>query len=378
VSVYKSGAFDYLPKPFDLDEMNVMVERAFEFKLSNLDETTKVVRNSSGLIGKAATMQKVFKAIGKLSKTEMTVLIRGESGTGKELVAKAIHDSSMRSKGKFVAINMAAIPSELVESELFGHEKGAFTGAVEKHIGWFEQANNGTLFLDEIGDMPMSIQTKVLRVLAENKFHRVGGTQAINSNIRLLAATHQPLEEFVVQGKFRKDLYHRLNVVKITIPSLNERVEDIPLLVDYFLTKIANEMQVPKKSINQELLQFLSKLNWPGNVRELENLCRWLTVMASSMELQVRDLPIEFQNRKQVTKDWISVYESWLKDQIESKNDTGIRASQDLFEKTLLSTLLQSTDGHRQKTAKILGWGRNTVTRKIHNYGLDKNKMIKN
>lgn len=371
VSVYQSGAFDYLPKPFDLDEMIEIVNRAFEHIHSKVKTHPETEPRLSSLIGKAASMQKVFKTIGRLSATQMTVLIRGESGSGKELVAKAIHENSPRAKGKFIAINMAAIPAELVESELFGHEKGAFTGAIEKHAGWFEQADKGTLFLDEIGDMPMSIQTRLLRVLAEGNFYRVGGSKPIATDVRILAATHQPLEQLVEQKIFRKDLYHRLNVVTINLPSLKDRVEDIPLLTNHFMHRIAKEMAVNVKEISPELMQYLSSLIWPGNVRELENLCRWLTVMTPSMLLGIDDLPVEYQHRQQASANWIGQYRSWIQQQLQQNNEIKIRESIHMIEKTLLQTLLKHFDGHRQKTAKVLGWGRNTVTRKIKSYDLD-------
>lgn len=368
VNVYEKGAFDYLPKPFDLNEAVQMVARAFEsLQLTERAQST-LTKNESGLIGEAPAMQVVFKAIGKLARTDVTVLITGDSGTGKELVARALHQNSLRRQGNFVAINMAAIPAELIESELFGHEKGAFTGASEKRQGWFEQAHEGTLFLDEIGDMPQSAQTRLLRVLSEGKFYRVGGKTPIKSKVRIVAATHQPLEELVKKGIFRDDLYHRLNVVKITIPSLSERAVDIPLLMEYFLNKIAAEMSTSRKKIKAELNDFLMTQAWPGNVRELENLCRWLTVMTSGTQLGINDLPSEFRKSSRQEIHWEKIFKRWLEQKLQIQDVKNIQLSQKKFEKILLDTVLAYHQGHRQKAADTLGWGRNTVTRKLKSH----------
>ncbi len=365
VNVYEKGAFDYLPKPFDLNEAVQMVARAFEsLQLTDHVQASRR-KNENGLIGEASAMQVVFKAIGKLARTEVTVLITGESGTGKELVARALHENSPRKQGNFVAINMAAIPAELIESELFGHEKGAFTGATEKHQGWFEQAHQGTLFLDEIGDMPQSAQTRLLRVLSEGKFYRVGGKTALKSAVRIIAATHQPLLELVQQGVFRDDLYHRLNVVKIAIPSLRDRATDIPLLMDYFLDRVAVDMSISRKKIKPELKDFLMNQPWPGNVRELENLCRWLTVMTSGTQLGIEDLPSEFRKNGYKKIQWQQSYKNWLEQKLQTGDINSIQQSQKKFEKILLDTVLNFHQGHRQKAADTLGWGRNTVTRKL-------------
>ncbi len=372
VRVYEKGAFDYLPKPFDLNEAVQMVQSAFEsLQITDPAQSARNPQTRTGqeseLIGEAPAMQVVFKAIGKLARTDVTVLISGESGTGKELVARALHENSPRKQGNFVAINMAAIPADLIESELFGHEKGAFTGATEKHQGWFEQANEGSLFLDEIGDMPQSAQTRLLRVLSEGKFYRVGGKIPIKSTVRIIAATHQPLEQLVGKGLFREDLYHRLNVVKIVVPSLRERAVDIPLLMDYFLDKVAAEMLTSRKKIKTELKEFLLSQPWPGNVRQLENLCRWLTVMAAGTRLGIEDLPSEFNKNIQKQIHWQQSYKSWLEQKLQTGDSKSIRNSKKTFESILLQTVLNYHQGHRQKAADTLGWGRNTVTRKLKN-----------
>ena len=366
VKAYEVGAFDYLPKPFDLDEVVNVVNRAIDSKQEGDNEALYSGDKSSGIIGESVAMQTVFKAIGRLSHSEVTVLIGGESGTGKELVASAIHQNSPRRDGQFVAINMAAIPSELIESELFGHEKGAFTGASDRHQGRFEQAAGGTLFLDEIGDMPMAAQTRLLRVLAEGKFFRVGSSRAIDSNVRIVAATHRSLQGLVAKGDFREDLYHRLNVVKIDLPPLRERKQDIKLLTQFFLQSVAREMTVTEKKLKPEVTRILEKHSWPGNVRELENLCRWLTVMTTGTNLGVADLPANFKSGTNKKQDWKDLFESFIEDELISGNNSMIQCQQQ-FEQILLTTVLKHAQGHRQKTAEILGWGRNTVTRKLKN-----------
>jgi len=368
VKAYEVGAFDYLPKPFDLDEVVTVVNRAIDSKQEGEKETQYSKNETTGIIGESAVMQSVFKAIGRLSHSEVTVLIGGESGTGKELVASAIHQNSPRRDGEFVAINMAAIPSELIESELFGHEKGAFTGASERHQGRFEQAAGGTLFLDEIGDMPMAAQTRLLRVLAEGKFFRVGSPRAINSNVRIVAATHRSLHELVASGKFREDLFHRLNVVRIDLPPLRERKQDIQLLTQFFLQTVAREMTVTEKKLKPEVIRTLEKHSWPGNVRELENLCRWLTVMTTGTNLGVADLPVNFKTESNNKLHWREHLESFIEDELISGSSNSMVKCQQQFEQLLLTTVLKHTHGHRQKTAEILGWGRNTVTRKLKNF----------
>ncbi|MCU0808720.1 MAG: nitrogen regulation protein NR(I), partial [Candidatus Contendobacter sp.] len=296
VSAYQGGAFEYLPKPFDVDEAAALVRRACQ---TQRPQTEAPAANEPlpEIIGEAPAMQEVFRAIGRLSRSNITVLINGESGTGKELVARALHRHSPRADRPFIAINTAAIPRDLLESELFGHERGAFTGAQATRQGRFEQANTGTLFLDEIGDMPAELQTRLLRVLAEGEFYRVGGHTPTRVDVRVIAATHQNLEQRVRDGLFREDLYHRLNVIRIQLPSLNKRREDIPLLTRHFLGQAAQELGVESKILRPETESYLSGLDWPGNVRQLENLCRWLTVMASGREIHLEDLPVELRER---------------------------------------------------------------------------------
>ncbi len=376
VSAYDRGAFEYLPKPFDIDEVLLQVARAVESTQINPDRKPLNTKKGSLLIGASPVMQQVFRSVGRLARSEVTVLIQGESGTGKELVAKALHQNSTRKNREFVALNMAAIPSELIESELFGHEKGSFTGANERQIGRFEQAEGGTLFLDEIGDMPMTAQTRLLRVLAEGVFHRVGGRKTLKTDVRILTATHRDLNELVATGKFREDLLHRLNVVRIELPALRERYQDIALLAKHFLNKAAREMSVSPKRLQPELLAYLEKLEWPGNVRQLENLCRWFSVMASGINLTLNDLPKDFQNKQMIEEPWLEQFENWLATNLEAGNHQAIQNCQQEFEQVLLKKVLDYHQGHRQKTAECLGWGRNTVTRKLklneHNSGKDK------
>ncbi|WP_432277166.1 nitrogen regulation protein NR(I) [Glaciecola petra] len=378
VNAYKGGAFEYLPKPFDTDEAVALTKRALEHareysggaKAESINPTTEI-------IGEAPAMQEVFRAIGRLSRSSISVLINGQSGTGKELVAHALHKHSPRHRNTFVALNMAAIPADLVESELFGHEKGAFTGAQNARIGRFEQANGGTLFLDEIGDMPVGVQTRLLRVLADGQFYRVGGHNPVSVDVRIIAATHQNLEERVKDGSFREDLYHRLNVIRIHIPSLSQRREDIPLLARHFLLKAAKELGVELKLLSSEAAASLSEFAWPGNVRQLENTCRWLTVMASGQEILPSDFPPELssidkeQTNTAVHSDWTSLLSIWADKQlIVGKNDI-LDEAQVKFEKVLLECALNHTKGHKQEAAKRLGWGRNTLTRKLKELNFD-------
>jgi two-component system nitrogen regulation response regulator GlnG len=372
VNAYQGGAFEYLPKPFDVDEAVTLTQRALQHAKEYSSSTGTVEENpSKEIIGAAPAMQEVFRAIGRLSRSSISVLINGQSGTGKELVAKALHKHSPRSRQTFVALNMAAIPSDLVESELFGHEKGAFTGAQNMRTGRFEQADGGTLFLDEIGDMPVDVQTRLLRVLADGQFYRVGGHHPVSVDVRIIAATHQNLESRVADGSFREDLYHRLNVIKIHIPSLNERREDIPLLARHFLVKAAKELGVEMKSLSEEAAQKLTTFDWPGNVRQLENTCRWLMVMASGQEIRPTDFPPELSVSKEsvstdrVENDWTVLLAGWADQQLQtSKNDILDHALVE-FERILLSRALNHTRGHKQDAAKRLGWGRNTLTRKL-------------
>ncbi|WP_158970854.1 nitrogen regulation protein NR(I) [Paraglaciecola sp. L3A3] len=372
VNAYQSGAFEYLPKPFDIDEAVSLVQRA----LTHARERSKQhqvpqLSAATEIIGEAPAMQEVFRAVGRLSRSSISVLINGQSGTGKELVAAALHRHSPRSDKTFIALNMAAIPADLIESELFGHEKGAFTGAQASRQGRFEQADGGTLFLDEIGDMPLDVQTRLLRVLADGQFYRVGGHNPVSVDVRIIAATHQNLEQRVADGKFREDLYHRLNVIRIHIPQLNERREDIPLLAAHFLQKAAAELEVEPKILGKETRKVLQQLPWPGNVRQLENMCRWLTVMASGKEVLVTDLPPEIHQQPAASEqgavdgDWQALLASWADNQLQSGHNNILDDAIMSFERILLERALHYTHGHKQDAAKRLGWGRNTLTRKL-------------
>lgn len=376
VSAYQGGAFEYLPKPFDVDEAVELTRRSVEHSRSNLlHKTEKGLESMPGLIGEAPAMQEVFRAIGRLSRSNITVLINGESGTGKELVAQALHRHSPRSERPFVALNMAAIPRDLLESELFGHERGAFTGAQNQRTGRFEQANGGTLFLDEIGDMPAELQTRLLRVLADGEFYRVGGHTPIRVDVRIIAATHQNLEQRVEQGQFREDLFHRLNVIRVHLPALRERREDIPILMRHFLNTAARELEVEVKVLSKEAEIFLKQLPWPGNVRQLENLCRWLMVMASGQQIRVKDLPIELQSptseAAQQSGNWQSMLRQWTKQQLSDGRQAILDEATAEFERTVIEVALAHTGGRRQDAARLLGWGRNTLTRKIKDLKLD-------
>ncbi len=375
VASYQGGAFEYLPKPFDVDEAIALVQRAVrqqpDAQAELLDD---VAEESAEIIGEAPAMQEVFRAIGRLSHSNVTVLINGQSGTGKELVAHALHRHSVHKNAPFVALNMAAIPRDLIESELFGHEKGAFTGANTQRIGRFEQARHGTLFLDEIGDMPLEAQTRLLRVLQESEFYRVGGTTPIRVDVRIIAATHQNLETLVHDGDFREDLFHRLNVIRIHLPRLAERREDIPRLARHFLKRCANELNVETKSLHAETEKFLMTLSWPGNVRQLENTCRWLTVMASGREVLVSDLPpelLEPTQRAQVEEHWGSALKMWAEKFLETGHGALLDEALPVFERCLIHVALQHTGGRRKDAASLLGWGRNTLTRKIKELGID-------
>lgn len=372
VNAYKGGAFEYLPKPFDVDDAITLTKRAIEHaKEQSKLRRTEVQNPASEIIGEAPAMQEVFRAVGRLSRSSISVLINGQSGTGKELVAHALHKHSPRASNNFVALNMAAIPTDLIESELFGHEKGAFTGAAAARQGRFEQADGGTLFLDEIGDMPLDVQTRLLRVLADGQFYRVGGHNPVSVDVRIIAATHQNLEKQVALGKFREDLYHRLNVIRIHIPSLNERREDIPLLAQHFLAKAGNELGVEIKLLSKTAEKALCQLPWPGNVRQLENTCRWLTVMASGQEVLPNDLPQELMQQPEEVEvqsqanDWKELLSSWADTQLTAGQNDILDTALVSFEKVLLERALVHTNGHKQEAAKRLGWGRNTLTRKL-------------
>jgi two-component system nitrogen regulation response regulator GlnG len=378
LSAYKGGAFEYLTKPFDINEIRKLVIKATKTKKTNLQEGLEV--SKSKIVGKAGSMQEVFKAIGKISKTDITVLIRGESGTGKELIAQSVHANSSRNNKPFIAINVAAIPHELLESELFGHEKGSFTGAQSQRIGRFEQALGGTLFLDEIGDMHPELQTRLLRVLSSHEFYRVGGQKPIKSDVRIIAATNQNIEQLIKTGKFREDLYHRLNVFRIELPPLRKRKEDIPMLVKHFLSKSAAEIKGDEKGIDKNAMKMLNDYDWPGNIRQLENTCRYITVMAPSASVTVDDIPDEIKNDNQSdvsdtvnvnmdsTSSWEESLSSHIKNVLSDVNDL-TRLSKEL-EKLLLQEALKASKGRKIDAAKILGLGRNTITRKIKDLGL--------
>ena len=378
VSAYKGGAFEYLPKPFDVDEAAALVQRALDVR--NQQQEHDITADKPGapeIIGKAPAMQEVFRAIGRLSHSNATVLINGESGTGKELVALALHRHSSRADMPFVALNMAAIPRDLLESELFGHERGAFTGAQSRRTGRFEQANGGTLMLDEIGDMPAELQTRLLRVLADGEFYPVGAHTPKQVDVRIIAATHQDLEQCVRDGDFREDLFHRLNVIRIHIPSLRERREDIPDLMQHFLGRAARELEVEVKQLGQGVEQMLMQMVWPGNVRQLENLCRWLTVMAPGQEIRPGDLPAELATESADLNatggDWQTLLHRWVQQQLAPGREQILEEATPAFERIMIETALQHTGGKRQEAARLLGWGRNTLTRKLKELELNGN-----
>lgn len=376
VNAYQSGAFEYLPKPFDVDDAIAMVERAMQHSQEQAQVPETAAVPTPEIIGQASAMQEVFRAIGRLANSNVTVLISGASGSGKELVAHALHRHSPRANAEFVALNMAAIPRELVESELFGHERGAFTGANAKREGRFEQANGGTLFLDEIGDMPADTQTRLLRVLADGEFYRVGGHASVRVDVRIIAATHQDLELRVREGQFREDLFHRLNVIRVHVPSLAERRGDVPLLAEHFLHSAAKELGGETKILRPETKEFLSNLPWPGNVRQLENTCRWLTVMASGREVHINDLPPELspeakQETQSFSTDWSEQLQQWARDSLSSgSSKTLLSCAQPQFERALIQAALEHTAGRKQDAAQLLGWGRNTLTRKLQELGM--------
>ncbi len=371
VAAFQGGAYEYLPKPFDIDQAVDLIRRALvESRRETVGSDSP--EEAKDILGEAPAMQEVFRAIGRLSKSSATVLITGESGTGKELVARALHRHSARAQQPFVAINTAAMPKDLLESELFGHERGSFTGAQQQRRGRFEQAEGGTLFLDEIGDMPAELQTRLLRVLSDGSFYRVGGHQQIKGNVRVIAATHQNLDSRVREGAFREDLYHRLNVIRLRLPSLRERPEDIPLLARHFLATSARQLGVEPKRIAEEALAYLARLTFPGNVRQLENLCHWLTVMAPGQVVDLGDLPAELKDQAAAAaSDWIAALEQEAERRL-ARGDTGIlEALGRQFERTLISRALARTGGRRIDAANLLGMGRNTITRKIQELGIE-------
>jgi len=373
VAAFQGGAFEYLPKPFDVDHAIELIRRAIDESLRE-DEAAAPSEAVPEILGQAPAMQEVFRAIGRLSQSHTTVLITGESGSGKELVASALHRHSPRAAKPFIALNTAAIPKDLLESELFGHERGAFTGAQAQRRGRFEQADGGTLFLDEIGDMPPELQTRLLRVLADGQFYRVGGHQPIKVNVRVIAATHQDLETRVKAGLFREDLYHRLNVIRLRLPALRERSEDIPILARHFLQKTAREQGVEPKKLSDAALRYLSQLAWSGNVRQLENVCHWLTVMAPGQNIDVADLPPELLGAGSLAPAGGNWAQSLAReaDAALGRGEVGIidGLTQE-FEKTLITVALKHTGGRRIEAANLLGLGRNTLTRKIQELGLE-------
>jgi len=373
VSAYQGGAFEYMPKPFDVDEAVDLVQRAIDQHRRQAVQPPEAESKPTEIIGEAPAMQEVFRAIGRLSRSNITVLINGESGTGKELVARALHRHSPRSDKPFIALNTAAIPRDLLESELFGHERGAFTGATAARRGRFEQADGGTLFLDEIGDMPPECQTRLLRVLADGEFYRVGGQTPIQVDVRIIAATHQNLEERVKAGLFREDLFHRLNVIRIHLRSLRERREDIPTLTRHFPLQADQELEMEAKILRPEVGEYLSRLDWPGNVRQLENTCRWLTVMASGREIHIDDLPPELKTQMAPAADsdsWEETLRHWAERRLFNGESGLLNTATPTFERVMIETALKQTGGRRQDAARLLGWGRNTLTRKIKELGM--------
>ncbi len=401
VNSYQSGSFEYLPKPFDIDEVIDVVKKAEAGYLEKnriagaekpAERPAENLNQDTEIIGKSPAMQEVFRAIGRLAKSSVSVLLSGQSGTGKELVARALHRHSVRSGRPFIALNMAAIPRELIESELFGHEKGAFTGANAVNAGKFEQANGGTLFLDEIGDMPLEVQTRLLRVLSNGDFYRIGGHKAISADARIIAATNQNLEKLVAEGKFREDLFYRLNVIRIHIPPLRERSTDIPRLARRFLTVSAGELGVEPKVLTPEAEKFLCGLPWPGNVRQLENACRWLTVMAPGQKITVGDLPPELiaegrsrnapprvmvnraaggSNKLPLDLSWQTLLKDWVNSRLHEGCTDVLGEALPEFERALIVTALKYTHDHKQEAARLIGWGRNTLTRKLKELDLE-------
>ena len=379
VASIQGGAFEYIPKPFEVDEAVSIVKRALiEHTRATSDPATPSQQQPAEIIGKAPAMQEVFRAIGRLSKSNVTVLINGQSGTGKELVANALHRHSMRKDGPFVALNMAAIPQDLIESELFGHEKGAFTGANQARVGRFEQARGGTLFLDEIGDMPAEAQTRLLRVLSDGKYYRVGGHEPLEADVRIIAATHQNLETLVSDNRFREDLFHRLNVIRIHLPNLCDRSEDIPMLLEHFLAEAARELGEEMKVIPEDTMNFLVSLPWQGNVRQLENFSRWITVMATGREVLLDDLPLELRSNSEQPEQsdqlWDRQLRRWAQAKLKSRTFSGdglLAEAQPLFERIMIEAALDETAGRKRDASLLLGWGRNTLTRKMQELGMD-------
>lgn len=386
VSSIQSGAFEYLPKPFEVDEAIAVVRRALQESKRSPQSANTIAEAPDDpveIIGKAPAMQEVFRAIGRLAKSNVSVLINGQSGTGKERVAHALHKHSVRSDKPFIPLNMAAIPHDLVESELFGHEKGSFTGANQARQGRFEQAKGGTLFLDEIGDMPAETQTRLLRVLSDSEYYRVGGHQPLKADVRIIAATHQNLEELVAQNRFREDLFHRLNVIRIHLPTLSERREDIPGLANHFLAVAAEEIDEEPKRLKPDTLSYLCELPWPGNVRQLENACRWIAVMATAQDVMIEDLPPELlESKPDQTRhgvDWERALRSWASQKLSTikPGEPGVLVdAMPRFERIMIQAALKQTGGRKRDASILLGWGRNTLTRKIADLGMADDNLV--
>ena len=370
VDSYGGGAFEYIPKPFDLEEASQIINRALEKKPKTKGLKTKT---KTDIIGESASMQEVFRAIGKLSKTNATVLVQGESGTGKELIAKSLHKNSPRYDMPFIALNMADIPKELVESELFGHEKGAFTGAVDRRIGRFEQANGGTLFLDEIGDMPLDSQTRLLRVLSNKEFYRVGGDKPIKVDVRIIAATHQNLGSLVSQKFFREDLYYRLNVIKIDVPPLRDRKEDIDALTKYFLKNHSDSLDEESRVLSAEVMDIIEQYNWPGNVRQLENICYWLALMTPTQNVKVHDLPTEIKDyevTESPSSSWEENFNTWIRNVASTIDKDLLSVANAKLEKIIIKAALEQANGKKNESAVLLGLGRNTLAKKMKELGI--------
>ncbi len=373
VTSFSEGAFEYLSKPFDIDEVHSTLQRALAQRKTDSPIESKEAVVSDAIIGQAPAMQEAYRAIGRLSQSSATVLITGETGTGKELVANALHTHSPRSENPFVALNMAALPNDLIEAELFGFEKGAFTGANARRIGLFEQADSGTLFLDEIADMPLTAQTRLLRVLSDGSFYRIGGRESITVDVRIIAATHGDMEHLVRDGQFREDLYHRLNVIRIHVPPLRDRKSDIVELTRKFMREAADNLGVETKTLTDETLTYLESLDWPGNVRQLENTCHWLTVMAPGREVVVSDLPPELHvesRNDQISSDWSSSLRAYIQEHLDNGGANLLDVTQPMFEKTLIDIALNHTSGHKQEAAKLIGYARNTLSQKINKYNI--------